>query len=206
MAGPTRSSTSRLDMIATDVPLVSGDADGWYRVHHLWEEAAERIFSDEDRVGMRRRALELFQRRRETLRTGWSALRWGDARVLGLACRELVHETAGALPIDTAARWLADAPESARATPDLRLLEVALRHARDFDDPRLDGDLDAVVDELPSWRRSSAGRSSPSSSGWRSLTCGAIWPDFSPSTSGPDRCPALTTSQCCVRCAERCAP
>jgi LuxR family transcriptional regulator, maltose regulon positive regulatory protein len=137
---------ARLDMIATDVPLVSGDADGWYRVHHLWEEAAERIVSDEDRAGMRRRALELFQRRRETLRTGWSALRWGDARVLGLACRELVHETVGALPVDTAARWLADAAESARATPDLRLLEVALRHARDFDDPRLDGELDAVVD------------------------------------------------------------
>ena len=55
---------ARLDMIASNVPLVSGDADGWYRVHHLWEEAVERIFSIDDRVGMRQRALELFQRRR----------------------------------------------------------------------------------------------------------------------------------------------
>ena len=137
---------ARLESIANNVPLVSGDSDGWYRVHHLWEEAVERIFSDEDRAGMQRRALELFQRRGDTLRTGWSAMRWGDARVLGLACRELVHETAGALPVDTAAGWLAGAPEAARSTADLRLLEVALRHARDFDDTRLDGELDAVVD------------------------------------------------------------
>ena len=110
---------------------------------------------------MRRRALELFQRRRETLRTGWSALRWGDARVLGLACRELVHETAGALPVDTAAGWLAGAPESARATADVRVLQVALRHARDYDDPRLDGELDAVVDELPCRRRPPRGGRRP---------------------------------------------
>jgi LuxR family transcriptional regulator, maltose regulon positive regulatory protein len=137
---------ARLESIASNVPLVSGDADGWYRIHRMWEEAVERIFSDEDRAGMRRRALDLFQRRRETLRTGWSAMRWGDARVLGLACRDLVHESAGALPVDTAAGWLAGAPESARATADVRLLEIALRHARDYDDARLDGELDAVVD------------------------------------------------------------
>ena len=64
-----------------------------------------------------------------------------------MACRQLVHDTAGALPVDTAARWLAGASEAARVTPDLRLLEVALRHARDYDDTRLDGHLDAVVDE-----------------------------------------------------------
>jgi DNA-binding SARP family transcriptional activator len=136
----------RLESLVVHVPLVSVDADGWYRIHHLWEEAVERVFPEQERVGMRRRALELFQRRRETLRTGWSALHWGDAGALGVACRQLVHDTAGVLPVDTAARWLADAPEAARATLNLRLLDVALHHARDYDDICLDGDLDAIVD------------------------------------------------------------
>ena len=95
----------------------------------------------------RRRALGLFQRRQETLRTGWSALRWGDAAALQVACRCLVHDTAGALPVDTAARWLGDAPEEVRDSPDLRLLRIALHHARDYDDLRLDGELDKVIDE-----------------------------------------------------------
>ena len=135
-----------LEGLAADVPLVSRDADAWFRVHHLWEDAVERIFPDHDRTAMRMRALELFQRRGDTLRMGWSALRWGDDAALASACRRLVHHTAGALPLDTATRWLAGASETARATPDLRLLDVALRHAGDFDDPRLDSDLDDVVD------------------------------------------------------------
>ena len=138
---------ARLESLARCVPLVSGDTDGWYRVHHLWEDAVERIFTDEERAGTRRRALGLFQRRQETLRTGWSALRWGDAAALQVACRCLVHDTAGALPVDTAARWLGDAPEEVRDSPDLRLLRIALHHARDYDDLRLDGELDKVIDE-----------------------------------------------------------
>ena len=73
----------RLESLVATVPLVNGDADGWYRVHHLWEDAVERIFSEADRRDTRRRALELFQRRGETLRTGWSALRWGDVDGVG---------------------------------------------------------------------------------------------------------------------------
>jgi LuxR family transcriptional regulator, maltose regulon positive regulatory protein len=138
---------ARLESLTVNVPLVSGEPDGWYRIHHLWEEAVERIFPADERSLTRRRALELFQRRRETLRTGWSALQWGDDAALGTACRELVHDTAGALPVDTAKQWLAGASEAARSTPDLRLLELALRHARGFDDARLDGDVDIVVDD-----------------------------------------------------------
>ena len=141
---------ARLESLAAHVPLVSGDAGGWYRVHHLWEDVVERIFPDDQRAETRRRALNLFQRRQDTLRAGWSALRWGDATALQAAARCLVHDTAGALPIDTASRWIAGAPEAARATPDLRLLEIALHHARDYDDLRLDRDLDAVIDEFVS--------------------------------------------------------
>jgi LuxR family transcriptional regulator, maltose regulon positive regulatory protein len=138
---------ARLESLVANVPLVSGDADGWYRIHHLWEEAVERIFPEAERTGTRRRALELFQRRRETLRTGWNAMRWGDDDALAVASRHLVNDTAGALPVDTAAGWLAGASDNARAMPDLRLLEIALRHARDYDDTRLDSDLDAVADD-----------------------------------------------------------
>ena len=42
---------ARLESLARCVPLVSGDTDGWYRVHHLWEDAVERIFTDEERAG-----------------------------------------------------------------------------------------------------------------------------------------------------------
>ena len=138
---------ARLESLAVNVPLVSGEPDGWYRIHHLWEEAVERIFPDDERSATRRRALELFQRRRETLRTGWSAVQWGDDIALGVACRQLVNDTAGALPVDTAKRWLAGASAAARGTPDVRLLELALRHARDYHDAGLDGDVDAVIDE-----------------------------------------------------------
>ena len=61
------------------MPLVHRDDDGWYGVHQLWEDAVERIFSGDELAGPRRRALDLFQERGETLRTGWQALRWGDS-------------------------------------------------------------------------------------------------------------------------------
>ena len=38
---------ARLESLAAHVPLVSGDAGGWYRVHHLWEDVVERIFPDD---------------------------------------------------------------------------------------------------------------------------------------------------------------
>ena len=34
-----------LSRVADTVPLVHRDEDGWYEVHHLWEDAVERIFS-----------------------------------------------------------------------------------------------------------------------------------------------------------------
>lgn len=137
----------RLDRLVDAVPLVRRDADGWLSVHQLWEDAVERIFPQRERAPMQRRALVLLQARGETVRSGWKALRWGAVDALCGAARLLVRDSFGALPIDTAARWVASAPEPARATPELRLLELALRHARRFDD-RLDEEIDAVADEF----------------------------------------------------------
>jgi DNA-binding SARP family transcriptional activator len=137
-----------LAALVADVPLVRLDDDGWYAVHHLWEDAVERIFPETERAAVRRRALEMFERREDTLRTGWSAMRWGEDEALRRACRHLVRDTAGALPVDTARRWLAGAAVDRRQCPDLRLLDLAIRHAGDYVDPGLDVELDAIVDDL----------------------------------------------------------
>ena len=186
-------------------PLVSRDADGWYRVHHLWEEAVERIFSNEERAGMRQRALELFQRRRRDVAHGLERAALGRRRGVGVACRALVHDTAGALPVDTAARWLADAPEDGAD-------DAGSPAARDRPPPRprlrrpraSTAELDAVIDEYLRTAATTAGRSSPSSSGWPSPTCAVTCPGSAPSTSGRDRCPTPTTSRCCASCVGRC--
>ena len=136
--------------LADTVPLIHRDDDGWYGVHNLWEDAVERIFPDVDLSGQRRRALELFQQRGETLRTGWRALRWGAADALRVAALHLVRDTFGALPIDSAERWLAAAPAAAKRTPELRLLDLALRQARRHDDPDLGEDIDVVVSQFTS--------------------------------------------------------
>lgn len=136
-----------LDRLAARIPLVERQDDGRYGVHRLWEDAAERVFPPGALATVRRRALALFEQRGETLRMGWSALRWDDAGALRVAARLLVRDTFGSLPLDTARRWLAEAPEPARGTPDLRLLELAARHAVDHEDPGLDAELDAVATE-----------------------------------------------------------
>ena len=138
-----------LDGLVASVPLTRREADGWYGAHQLWEDAVERIFPDEVRRRPRERALALFRERGETLRTGWQAIKWGDAAALRSAARNLVRETLGALPIDTAERWLAATSVDDRRTPELRLLELALVHARRYDDSRLDDDdIDAVAAEF----------------------------------------------------------
>jgi LuxR family transcriptional regulator, maltose regulon positive regulatory protein len=137
-----------LEHLAATVPLVHHADDGWYAVHQLWEDAIDRIFSTAELAAPRTRALDLFQQRGETLRTGWRALRWGDASALRSAACHLVRDTFGALPIDTASRWLSSAPPSAAATPELRLLGLALRQARQYDDPQLGDEIDEVAAEF----------------------------------------------------------
>jgi LuxR family transcriptional regulator, maltose regulon positive regulatory protein len=134
-----------LARLADTVPLVHRDDDGWYGVHHLWEDAVERIFPEAELSQPQQRALELFLARGDTLRTGWRALRWGDADFLRAAASRLVRDTLGALPIDTAARWLAAAPAAARGTPELRLLDIAVRQARHYDDPDLPDEIDGAT-------------------------------------------------------------
>jgi LuxR family transcriptional regulator, maltose regulon positive regulatory protein len=137
-----------LEHLAATVPLVHRADDGWYGVHQLWEDAVDRIFSAAELQAPRDRALDLFQQRGETLRTGWRALRWGDVSALRFAACHLVRDTFGALPIDTASRWLASAPASAAATPELRLLGLALRQARQYDDPQLSDEIEEVAAEF----------------------------------------------------------
>lgn len=135
-----------LDALATKVPLVARRDDGSYAVHEFWEDVVEHIFPSDQLADARMRALDLFRYRGETLRTGWSALRWGDDAALGWAARRLVRDTFGALPIDTATRWL-EARGNTNPSSDLRLLKIALAHARNHDARCLDDEIDEVADE-----------------------------------------------------------
>ena len=67
-----------LAALAVKVPLLTFDRAGTFRVHALWEHAAERIFPEREQRPVRRRALALLLRRGEALRAGWRAHRWRD--------------------------------------------------------------------------------------------------------------------------------
>ncbi len=134
--------------LADNVALIHRDDDGLYRAHHLWEDAVERIFPAAELGAPQQRALELFERRGETRRAGWRALRWGAVDALRAASCCLVRDTFGALPVDTAERWLRAAPVAARETPELLLLELAVRQARRYDDELLSVDIDSVIDRF----------------------------------------------------------
>lgn len=137
-----------LDALVAAVPLIARDGHGRYRAHQLWEDAAGDVFDASELGTARERALRLFERRGETPRLGWRALQWQHADAVVTAARLLVRDSFGALPIDTARRWIAEAPGPARARADLRLLAVALRQAIDHDDAGLDAEIDAVVAEF----------------------------------------------------------
>ncbi len=103
-----------LEVLVTKVPLLWSDDEGGYGIHQLWEEAVERLFPPHQVDELRERALALLWARGETLRVGSLALRWSAVDWLRRACVALVRESFGALPVDTASRWLAGAPDGAR--------------------------------------------------------------------------------------------
>ena len=147
-AGDVRGVAGRevdLEVLVTKVPLLWSDDEGGYGIHHLWEEAVERLFPPHQVDELRERALALLWARGETLRVGSLALRWSAVDWLRRACVALVRESFGALPVDTASRWLAGAPDGARAEPELALLALALRHAAHLDDADLDRDIDDLA-------------------------------------------------------------
>ena len=133
-----------IDRLMGSVPLLYQDAQGRFGAHQLWEDAVERIFPAAQIADVRRRALQILRERGETVRMGSAAARWQDADMFGVACVSLVLESLGALPIDTAARWLASTPPGAVGTPEQQLLGVALRHAQRRDDDDLDAELDQL--------------------------------------------------------------
>jgi DNA-binding SARP family transcriptional activator len=127
------------------VPLVTADDDGRLRIHQLWEDAAARFFPDDDVRRVRRRAVAVLLARRETVRAGWCARRWGEIGMLALAARALVRSTFGALPVETAERWLSGIDDTVDHHLDLRLLRVAARQARQGCDQELDSEIDALA-------------------------------------------------------------
>jgi DNA-binding SARP family transcriptional activator len=133
------------DALADLVPLVRRDAEGRLHAPQLWEEATERIFVDVERGPLRRRALDLFARRGETMRLGWSAVQWRDGAALRVAARALARDTLGALPVQTAGRWIAQAPPDVLDAPEIRLLGLAVRQARGEVDPSMDGEIDVLA-------------------------------------------------------------
>ena len=134
-----------LDVLVSKVPLLWRDDEGGYGIHKLWEEAVERLFPPRQVGELRERALALLWARGETLRVGSLALRWSAVDWLRRACVALVRESFGALPVDTASRWLAGAPDAARSEPELGLVALALRHAAHVDDAELDWDIDELA-------------------------------------------------------------
>ena len=93
--------------LAAHVPLVTVDEGGRLRAHDLWEGVIADAFPAGEVARVRRRAVDVLIERGEPARAGWCARRWGDAELLAAPARALVRATLGALPIDTAARWLA---------------------------------------------------------------------------------------------------
>jgi LuxR family transcriptional regulator, maltose regulon positive regulatory protein len=134
-----------LDDLVDKVPLVRRGDNEQFAVHHLWEEAVGRLFDADTLRGMRTRALALLLDRGEWVRAGALALRWEEPDAVALAARSLVRESFGALPVDTATRWLATATDDMRARPDLELLELAVRHAQSIVNPELDDEVDRLA-------------------------------------------------------------
>ncbi len=130
------------------VPLVSDIGDGRLGVHRLWEEAIDRIFAADVLRDVRRRALETIHRRGEALRLGDAALRWGDDEWLRQAALMLLEHSWGALPMETAERWLQNASVRCLRTPEFRLLRLAIEHGHHPDDPMLDREVDVLLDEF----------------------------------------------------------
>ncbi len=134
-----------LDRLVAKVPLLRVEDDGRFGVHRLWEDAVERLFPADEVRAVRQRALELLRERGDPARGGWLALRWGDEHALRRAAYNLVRTSFGALPVATASRWLSEAPRTARVSPELELLSLALRQSLRFDDPDLDHDIDVLI-------------------------------------------------------------
>jgi LuxR family maltose regulon positive regulatory protein len=133
-----------VDRLAVTVPLVYQDEQGRFGAHELWTDAVERIFPRADVVEARRRSLTVFCERGQVVRMGSAAVRWGETGMFRLACVALVRENLGALPIDTAVRWLANTPPGAAGTPEHRLLELAVQYAENRQPNELDRELDAL--------------------------------------------------------------
>ena len=133
-------------MLVTKVPLLWRDDDGSYGIHQLWEETVEGLFPPRQVGELRERALgpALGPGRDGAGRLARAALVGrrlaADGRAWPWCGRRF-----GALPVDTASRWLADAPDDARAEPELVLLALALRHAAHLDDADLDRDIDDLA-------------------------------------------------------------
>lgn len=136
------------DQLADRVPLVRRDDRGGYLVHHLWEDATDRIFAGAELDDVRRRALALFAERRETFRLGTAAFAWGSALSQREAALALVRDTLGALPVQTAQNWVDRADPQIASSPEVRLLNGAIRHACSDTDASLDGELIELADEL----------------------------------------------------------
>ena len=130
------------------VPLLHQDAEGTLGAHQLWEDAADRLFSAAEVREVRRRALQVFLERGETVRMGSAAVRWGDPDMFRLACVSLVRESLGVLPTDTATRWLASTPSRAVGTPEHELLGLAQRQAQHRHHDNMDSELDALEDRF----------------------------------------------------------
>ncbi len=130
------------------VPLLYPRGDDRYEVHQLWEDAVGRVFDPDELLDVRRRALATINDRGEILRLGTAAVRWADAEWLRRAALALVGNTWGALPISTAERWVHGASDEALATPELRLLQLAIRQGGYPHDETLDDDLESVISEF----------------------------------------------------------
>lgn len=138
-----------LDDLARRVPLVNVLADGRYRAHDLWTEAAQRMQTAPELQLTRNRAIDILAERGDLARAGSLTIQAQDWPRLANLAITLVHTTLSALPRLLAGRWLGAATAAAiQHEPGFVLLRAAAAHAEDFTDDRIDTLLDQAWRDL----------------------------------------------------------
>ena len=191
MVVATRSSTPGWSRWPACVPLVSGDADGWYRVHHLWEDGSRadlpRRRTGRDHDGGRSSCSSAVRRRCAP----------GGARCAGATPppskrplsmpRPRHRRRAAGRHRGAVARG--DAPEAVRDSPDLRLLGSPSATPATTTTCASTASSTSRDRRVRVGRRQRRGGRRPRPRRWPSPTSAVTSPGCSPSTSGRERLP-----------------
>jgi LuxR family transcriptional regulator, maltose regulon positive regulatory protein len=131
-----------LEGLADRVPLISRIDDSRFQAHDLWLDALVHSLDAHEVRELQVRAVDQLAARGDLARAGTLAVTHADWEALSRVALELVRTTISVVPVDVAGRWLKQVPQHVRL-PGLRLLEAAVRSARDY----VDRAVDPLIDE-----------------------------------------------------------